>query len=119
MISSYQVAILLTIYTVLSYGAITIHMIMVKEFGGVVTVLVGNTRKALTILLSFLLFPKPGSMLYLCGTILVFGGLTGQAYYKETNREGKKAPAEFSQSGNPPGGNSSGQASEVSSRRSV
>jgi hypothetical protein len=60
-------------------------MLMVKDFGGVVTVLVGNTRKALTILLSFILFPKPGSILYVIGTILVFGGLTGQVYLKENN----------------------------------
>ena len=84
-----QIAALLFVYTLLSYGAITLHMMMVKDFGGVVTVLVGNTRKALTILLSFILFPKPGSILYVFGTILVFGGLTGQVYLKENMGKNK------------------------------
>ena len=65
-------------------------MIMVKEFGGINTVLVGNTRKALTIVLSFLLFPKPGSYLYVVGSVLVFGGLIGSAYCKESNKVDKK-----------------------------
>ena len=74
---------LMVIYTFLAYIAITFHMSLVKEFGGIVTVLVGNSRKAMTIALSFLLFPKPGSMLYLFGGILVFGSLVGNAVMKE------------------------------------
>ena len=45
--------------------------------------LVGNTRKAVTIILSFLLFPKPGSILYLLGGVFVFGSLIGNAVMKE------------------------------------
>lgn len=74
---------LMTIYTFLAYVAITYHMALVKEFGGIVTVLVGNTRKAVTIVLSFVLFPKPLSILYAFGGILVFGSLIGNAYMKE------------------------------------
>lgn len=33
-------------------------MVVVKEYGGVTAVLVGNTRKAMTIALSFIVFPK-------------------------------------------------------------
>ena len=58
-------------------------MTMVKEFGGIATVVVGNARKALTIILSFVLFPKPASWLYLLGGVLVFGSLTASAYLKE------------------------------------
>jgi UAA transporter family len=39
-------------------------------------VLVGNFRKAGTIALSFVVFPKPFSWLYVWGSIFVFGGLT-------------------------------------------
>jgi len=46
-------------------------------------VLVGNTRKALTIVMSFVLFPKPVSPLYVLGGLFVFGGLTTIAYWKE------------------------------------
>lgn len=64
---------------------------MIKEFGGIATVLIGNARKAMTIILSFILFPKPGSIYYLVGGTLVFGGLTLSAYSKEMGwgREGK------------------------------
>eukprot|EP00605_Chrysophyceae_sp_TOSAG23-4_P001900 GSChrysophyteH1.ASY1.ANO1.2098.1 assembled CDS len=79
---------LMVIYTFLAYFAISTHMCLVREFGGVTTVLVGNTRKAITIVISFLLFPKPLSQLYVWGGILVFGSLCTIAYYKE--REAKE-----------------------------
>ena len=74
---------LMIIYTFLAYIAITFHMALVKEFGGIVTVLVGNTRKAITIALSFVLFPKPLSIYYAFGGVLVFGSLIGNAFMKE------------------------------------
>jgi solute carrier family 35 (adenosine 3'-phospho 5'-phosphosulfate transporter), member B3 len=75
---------LMAFYTFLAYVAITFHMSLVQEFGGIVTVLVGNTRKAITIVLSFLLFPKPMSNLYIYGGIMVFGSLIGNAFMKES-----------------------------------
>ena len=48
----------LLLYTLLAYVAISLHMTMVKQFGSVAAVLVGNSRKSMTIILSFLLFPK-------------------------------------------------------------
>eukprot|EP01040_Poterioochromonas_malhamensis_P013805 gene13805-15225_t len=75
--------ILMIVYTFLAYIAITFHMALVKEFGGIVTVLVGNTRKAVTIVLSFILFPKPMSILYIFGGIFVFGSLILNAFMKE------------------------------------
>jgi len=74
---------LMTVYTFLAYIAITFHMALVKEFGGIVTVLVGNTRKAVTIVMSFILFPKPMSPLYVWGGLLVFGSLVANAIMKE------------------------------------
>lgn len=71
------------IYTIISYIAISAHMTMIKEFGGIATVIIGNARKSMTIILSFILFPKPGSVFYIIGGILVFGGLTLNAYSKE------------------------------------
>lgn len=81
---------LMAIYTFLAYIAITFHMALVKEFGGIVTVLVGNMRKAMTIVLSFLLFPKPMSPLYALGGILVFGSLVANAFMKESMSSGGK-----------------------------
>ena len=83
-------AVVLTIYTFLAYIAITFHMTLVQEFGGIATVMVGNTRKALTIVLSFVLFPKPLSWLYFLGGVFVFGGLTSYAYWKDNYSIGSK-----------------------------
>jgi solute carrier family 35 (adenosine 3'-phospho 5'-phosphosulfate transporter), member B3 len=77
---------LMSVYTFLAYFAISAHMCLVREFGGVTTVLVGNTRKAITIVMSFLLFPKPVSQLYVWGGLLVFGSLCSIAYLKEADR---------------------------------
>lgn len=80
----------MVVYTFLAYIAITFHMALVKEFGGIVTVLIGNTRKAITIVLSFLLFPKPVSSLYIIGGVLVFGSLVGNAFFKEHQNRNKE-----------------------------
>jgi len=83
---------LMVVYTFLAYIAITFHMALVKEFGGIIAVLVGNARKAVTIFLSFLLFPKPMNNLYILGGFLVFGGLIADAYMREkSTRSSDKA----------------------------
>ena len=46
-------------------------MTLVKRFGGVTAVVLTTARKAMTILLSFLLFPKGFSWLYIYGSSLV------------------------------------------------
>lgn len=74
---------IMTSYTFLAYIAINFHMALVQEFGGIITVLVGNTRKAMTIVLSFIFFPKPSSIYYVFGGVLVFGSLVGNALLKE------------------------------------
>ena len=76
------------VYTLLAYVAISLHMTMVKQFGSVAAVLVGNARKSMTIVLSFLFFPKPFSSLYIFGGALVFGGLTVSAYIKSQGGRG-------------------------------
>jgi adenosine 3'-phospho 5'-phosphosulfate transporter B3 len=85
--SNQNCLITMIIYTFIAHIAITCHMTLVKEFGGVAAVLVGNFRKALTIYLSFLLFPKPHSILYVLGAILVFGGLFAQEYTRELRKQ--------------------------------
>jgi adenosine 3'-phospho 5'-phosphosulfate transporter B3 len=77
---------IMSLYTFLAYIAISFHMTLVQEYGGIATVLVGNTRKALTIVLSFILFPKPMSYLYVVGGMLVFGSLISIAVIKERQR---------------------------------
>jgi adenosine 3'-phospho 5'-phosphosulfate transporter B3 len=77
---------LILLYSFVAYWAINFHIRVVQRHGSVVAVLVGNLRKAGTIALSFIAFPKPFSWLYVWGTILVFGGLTTTAYFKESKR---------------------------------
>jgi len=80
---------LLVMYSVVAYWAISFHIRVVQRYGSVVAVLVGNLRKAGTIALSFLVFPKPFSWFYVGGTLLVFGGLTITAYAKDLRRREK------------------------------
>jgi predicted membrane protein len=63
------------IYTVVSYIAISVHMNVVRRFGGVVAVLLATGRKGMTLVLSFILFPKTFSWYYVMGAVLVLGGL--------------------------------------------
>ncbi|CAN0377873.1 unnamed protein product, partial [Phaeothamnion confervicola] len=70
-------------YTFVAYFAIFFHMNLVKRFGGVTTVFVGSARKALTIIVSFVVFDKPFSYLYCVAGLLVLAGLLGNAWGAE------------------------------------
>lgn len=74
--NSHQLKVYFIIYTFIAYVAISFHMNVVKRFGGVAAVLVATGRKAMTLILSFILFPKGFSWFYPIGSILVLGGLT-------------------------------------------
>jgi adenosine 3'-phospho 5'-phosphosulfate transporter B3 len=73
--NSRQLTIYFSIYTFIAYVAISFHMNVVKRFGGVAAVLVATGRKAMTLIFSFLIFPKRFSWFYLMGSILILGGL--------------------------------------------
>ena len=78
----------LAVYTFVAYIAISFHMSIVKRFGGVAAVLVATGRKGMTLVLSFLFFPKAFSWLYVLGAVLVLGGLAmaSIAKIREKNR---------------------------------
>jgi len=63
------------VYTILSYASISCYMILVKRFGGVTAVVLTTARKAMTLILSFMLFPKGFSWLYVYGSLLVLGAV--------------------------------------------
>jgi len=73
--TSYVACLYIGIYTFVAYIAISIHMTVVRRFGGVSAVLVATGRKGMTLVLSFILFPKAFSWFYVVGAILVLGGL--------------------------------------------
>jgi adenosine 3'-phospho 5'-phosphosulfate transporter B3 len=63
------------VYTFVAYIAISFHMVVVRRFGGVSAVLLATGRKGMTLILSFVLFPKKFSWLYVFGALMVLGGL--------------------------------------------
>jgi len=78
------------IYTMVAYVAIGFHMNVVKRFGGVVAVFVGNSRKAMTIVISYLVFPKPFTFYYAVGAVLVFGGVVMNVVIKDKQKQAKQ-----------------------------
>ena len=64
------------VYIGISYFAITSYISVIKKFGGVAAVLVATARKGLTLILSFLLFPKIFSWYYVLGGLLAIGGIS-------------------------------------------
>lgn len=72
---SRQLQMYFMIYTFVAYVAISFHMNVVMRYGGVAAVLIATGRKAMTLILSFLLFPKEISWLHPAGAAFVLGSL--------------------------------------------
>lgn len=53
---------------------------MIKEYGSVTAVVVTSLRKFVTIVASFLLFPKPFHANYVIGAALIFLGIGFETY---------------------------------------
>lgn len=81
----------MTIYTFVAYIAISMFMQVVKGYGGVVAVFLGTIRKALSLILSFLIFPKQFSWMYVIGAALVLGGLMTSSILKQKQGESKRS----------------------------
>mmetsp|Transcript_37076 Transcript_37076/g.56964 ORF Transcript_37076/g.56964 Transcript_37076/m.56964 type:complete len:373 (+) Transcript_37076:56-1174(+) len=77
-----SLAFFMATYTAVAYVAISCHMCVVKRFGGVAAVFLATFRKALTLVLSFTMFPKAFSWMYVIGALLVLGALLLQSLYK-------------------------------------
>jgi adenosine 3'-phospho 5'-phosphosulfate transporter B3 len=89
-------ALYFAVYTVLSYISISCYMNLVKRFGGVTAVVLTTARKAMTLVLSFVLFPKGFSWLYVHGSVLVLGAVMMASICKMIGS--KKAPSSSSSS---------------------
>jgi len=87
------------VYTVLSYVSISCYMTLVKRFGGVTAVLLTTARKAMTLVLSFLLFPKGFSWLYVYGSLLVLGAVMVASICKKLGSNGNKPSSSKQQGG--------------------
>ena len=87
----HQLALYMGVYTLISYIAISTYMRLVKGFGGVAAVYLTTARKAMTLVLSFLLFPKAFSWFYVSGAGLTLGGLMAVSLYKQKMRKETEA----------------------------
>jgi len=86
-VNDHQLALYMVVYTFIAYIAISTHMTVVKRFGGVAAVVLATARKGMTLVLSFILFPKAFSWLYVIGAVLVLGGLLLSSLFKIRSKE--------------------------------
>ena len=77
----------MAIYTCISYIAVSSFMMIVKKYGGVTAVLLSTARKGMTLILSFMLFPKAFSYFYALGAFLVLGGLLVASLAKQNKKK--------------------------------
>jgi len=82
MLSDSILVIYASVYIFLSYVAISLFLQIVKRFGAVTGVLTAAARKVMSLILSFLIFPKEFSWFYVWGSSLVFGGLVATSIIK-------------------------------------
>jgi adenosine 3'-phospho 5'-phosphosulfate transporter B3 len=73
-------------YICISYIAVSSFMMIVKKYGGVTAVLLSTARKGMTLILSFILFPKAFSYFYVVGAVLVLGGLLVASLAKQKKK---------------------------------
>lgn len=85
-LSDPTLALYMVVFTAISYAAISTYMQIVKRFGGVAAVLLATARKGMTLILSFMLFPKAFSWYYVAGAALVLGGLLIVSLMKQKMR---------------------------------
>jgi adenosine 3'-phospho 5'-phosphosulfate transporter B3 len=89
--SNHQLALYMVVYTSISYIAVSSFMIIVKRFGAVTGVFLATTRKCMTLVLSFLFFPKAFSWYYVNGAVLVLGSIMIVSLRKQIMKKKKHA----------------------------
>ena len=68
-------SIMLLLQGICAYFGLRCYLSIIREYGGVVGVLLANARKVITIVLSFVLFSKPFNRRHVAGLILVGVGV--------------------------------------------
>jgi len=95
--SDHNLACFMMVYTAISYVAISSFMAIVKKYGGVTAVLLGTARKAMSLILSFLFFPKVFSWFYVLGATLVLGGLLVASLTKHYDKQRQRQKQQVDQ----------------------
>eukprot|EP01012_Entosiphon_sulcatum_P023123 TRINITY_DN28108_c0_g1_i3.p1 TRINITY_DN28108_c0_g1~~TRINITY_DN28108_c0_g1_i3.p1 ORF type:complete len:353 (-),score=48.28 TRINITY_DN28108_c0_g1_i3:11-1069(-) len=71
-------------FCVIGYAGVHFFMALMKLFGAVTAIVITSVRKVITILLSFLLFPKPFTPFHLLAIVLVCCGVGMDLWYKHS-----------------------------------
>ena len=64
------------LFSVCGYLGVNVVLELVQTFGALTTVTVTTLRKAVSMIVSFVFFPKPFSMGYIWGGVIILGGTT-------------------------------------------
>eukprot|EP00753_Platysulcus_tardus_P013831 PLAT3871.3.p1 GENE.PLAT3871.3~~PLAT3871.3.p1 ORF type:complete len:258 (+),score=123.25 PLAT3871.3:320-1093(+) len=73
---------MMLLYSMLGFVGENFVMLLVQRFGALVAVTTTSCRKAVSIIISFLVFPKPYTHAYALATLCVFGGIAINVYVK-------------------------------------
>jgi len=76
----------ITAYAVLGYCGILFVLGLVRISSALTTVIVTSCRKALTVIISFLLFVKPLSIYHVLGFLVFFSGVALNVYHKNSEQ---------------------------------
>ena len=104
----------LVVFCSCGYFGVTCVAALTKKFGALTSTMTTTARKALTLFLSFFIFPKPATMMHVFGGILFVVGLTIKAV--PSSRQ-KSEPV--SSSSSPSKRSSSSSSSSSSSRKQI
>lgn len=78
-------------FSVLGYASVTFVLSMIKFFGATEAEIVKSCRKVLSIIISFILFPKPLNWKYIAGFIVVTGSIVWTFQLKQAKMAAKAA----------------------------
>jgi adenosine 3'-phospho 5'-phosphosulfate transporter B3 len=77
-LSDSMAVVLLVAMGMATYVAISTYMVLIKTYSGVAVVLVATLRKAVTVVLSFVVYAKAFHFYYALGGTLMLGGILGR-----------------------------------------
>eukprot|EP00455_Lapot_gusevi_P013437 TRINITY_DN16544_c0_g1_i2.p1 TRINITY_DN16544_c0_g1~~TRINITY_DN16544_c0_g1_i2.p1 ORF type:complete len:409 (-),score=36.62 TRINITY_DN16544_c0_g1_i2:35-1138(-) len=89
----FSVILYLALFSLVAYTGVSFYMALVHEFGGVFAVALTTIRKVLTVVLSFVLFPKQFSTSFLYSGLCVVAGLMLSASSKKHGHHGQSTTA--------------------------
>lgn len=73
----------------MGYFGIKLVLLLLAETNAVTCTFVTSTRKALTVLFSFIVFPKPFTLKYFVGALLVFFSLFLHLFFEKLSKTHK------------------------------